>query len=390
MSDNVKFEQRLCADGSHQIAIATLNNIGSLNALTFNMLEQLHELLIHWRDDPSIVCVLLEGEGEKAFCAGGDVRAMHDVMSTQTKAQAQEFCTNYFTLEYQCDYLIHTYPKPIIAWGEGIVMGGGMGLFMGASHKVMTPSSRLAMPEVTIGLYPDVGGTWFLNQLDEGIGLFLGLTGVMVNASDAVDIRMADYILPAESRERLIETLQIQYWVKGSDNGAEENHGTVNDVLSLLSEHSANEVEDQKPSNQLIPFGSKIKKACEGNDLSNISREVLAIDSSAHPEAEAKWMSRAQQSHRLGSPISSHLCFRQIKEYQHLSLEQCFRLELGLSVSCGLLGEFQEGVRARLIDKDGEPVWLYKSIESVDSGVIDDLFMSLWEEDSHPLAKLGR
>ncbi|MGF1719001.1 enoyl-CoA hydratase/isomerase family protein [Vibrio kyushuensis] len=395
MSDNVKFEQRMCADGNHQIAIVTLDNPSSLNALTFDMLSQLHDLLLLWRDDPSIACVLLEGEGSKAFCAGGDVRAMHDVMSNETKALAQEFCTSYFTLEYQCDFLIHTYPKPVIGWGEGIVMGGGMGLFMGASHKVVTPNSRLAMPEVTIGLYPDVGGTWFLNRLDEGGGLFLGLTGVMVNASDAVDIRLADCMLLAESRTRLIETLQIQYWPKQHlsdvvDETLEESHNIVCDVLSLLSEHAAADIEEQSPAKQLMPFYAKIKAACQVGDVTDICEKISQIDIEGHTEQEAKWMARAQQSLRSGSPITAHLCYRQIMQYHALSLADCFRLELGLSVSCALLGEFQEGVRARLIDKDGEPRWLYTTIEEVDTGVIDDLFMSLWEPESHPLALLGK
>ncbi|MEZ8826061.1 enoyl-CoA hydratase/isomerase family protein [Vibrio amylolyticus] len=393
MTSQVRFEQRMCADGINQIAIATLDNPSSLNALTFEMLKQLHDLLLHWRDDPTIVCIVLEGEGEKAFCAGGDVRAMHDVMKNQSKTQIQAFCRDYFTLEYQCDYLIHTFPKPIVAWGQGIIMGGGMGLFMGASHKVVTSNSRLAMPEVSIGLFPDVGATWFLNQLDNGIGMFLGMTGTMVNASDAIEIRLADHLLLEDSRTTLIETLQIQYWPKessGENSIQDEYKSIVSDVLSLVSEHAASEIEALKPSLQLMPFYRQIQSACSSQHVRDVWQNITEIDTEGVEETALKWMERAKLTLTTGSPITAHLCFRQMTNYTELPLADCFRLELGLAINCALLGEFQEGVRARLIDKDGEPQWLYPTVDSVDIDVIDDLFMSLWQPDLHPLAQLDQ
>ena len=134
MTGRVIFEELKCRESGYKIGLATLDNTPSLNALTFNMLTQLNDMLIKWQDDDLIVSVFLDGAGDKAFCAGGDVRTMHNVMRDESKASAQDFCTSYFTLEYQCDYLIHTYRKPIIGWGDGIVMGGGVGLFMGVSQ----------------------------------------------------------------------------------------------------------------------------------------------------------------------------------------------------------------------------------------------------------------
>ncbi|MDW1632089.1 enoyl-CoA hydratase/isomerase family protein, partial [Vibrio sp. Y176] len=186
--------------------------------------------LIKWQHDPHVVCVVLSGAGEKAFCAGGDVRAMYHVMHNESKEATVEFCTKYFALEYECDYLIHTYNKPIIGWGEGIVMGGGMGLFMGTSHKVVTPISRLAMPEINIGLYPDVGGTWFLSQIDPEVGLFLGLTGALVNSSDAVTTGLADWLLLEEQYPTLLKELQKVPW---GTSGAKE---LVSALLALLEE----------------------------------------------------------------------------------------------------------------------------------------------------------
>ncbi|MGR5546659.1 enoyl-CoA hydratase/isomerase family protein [Vibrio sp. PNB22_2_2] len=374
MTGKVTLTEMQCMDGVHRIGIATLDNASSLNALTYDMLFQLNQQLIKWQDDPHLVCVILNGAGGKAFCAGGDVRTMYHVMHNESKEATAEFCTNYFALEYECDYLIHTYTKPIIGWGEGIVMGGGMGLFMGTSHRVVTPKSRLAMPEINIGLYPDVGGTWFLSQIDPEVGLFLGLTGAMVNSSDAVTIGLAEWLLLEEQYPALLEELQQVKW---GTAGAKE---LVSALLQLMEE----QVIDSKPTTQICPYLSQIKEACKGNDLELISQRILALESSN------QWLENAKQTFSAGSPITAHICFRQVKDYHRLLLADCFRLELTLSVRSALLGEFEEGVRSRLMDKDGAPKWMFNSITDVDERVIDGLFTSLWSDEEHPLAQLGK
>jgi enoyl-CoA hydratase/carnithine racemase len=373
MAGMVTITELECLDGIHRIGVATLDNVASLNALTYDMLAQLHDQLLKWKDDPHLVCVVLAGAGEKAFCAGGDVRSMYHVMHNENKDAIAEFCTRYFTLEYECDYLIHTYNKPVIGWGEGIVMGGGMGLFMGTSHKVVTPKSRLAMPEVNIGLYPDVGGTWFLSQIDPDVGLFLGLTGATVNSSDAVAIGLADWLLLEEHYPTLLKELQTLPW------GTESAQVLVDALLALLEE----EIIDSKPTTQICPCLEQIKEACKGFDLNLIGQRIMAMESTN------QWLENAKQSFAAGSPITAHICFRQVKEFHSLPLADCFRLELTLSVRGALLGEFKEGVRARLIDRDGEPNWMFKSVSEVDEDLIDTLFTSLWAKDEHPLAELG-
>ncbi|MGR5238108.1 enoyl-CoA hydratase/isomerase family protein [Vibrio alfacsensis] len=374
MTGKVTITEIECLDGVHRIGIATLDNTSSLNALTYDMLVQLNQQLIKWQDDPHLVCVILNGAGEKAFCAGGDVRTMYHVMHNKSKEATAEFCTNYFSLEYECDYLIHTYKKPIIGWGEGIIMGGGMGLFMGTSHRVVTPKSRLAMPEINIGLYPDVGGTWFLSQIDPEVGLFLGLTGAMVNSSDAVTIGLAEWLLLEEQYPALLEELKQVRWESG---GAAE---LVSALLQLMEE----QVIDSKPTTQICPCLAQIKEACKGDDLDLISKRILAM------EGSNQWLENAKQTFAAGSPITAHICFRQVKDYHRLLLADCFRLELTLSVRSALLGEFEEGVRSRLVEKDGAPKWMFNSVSEVDKGVIDDLFTSLWSEEEHPLAQLGK
>ncbi|MGF1755721.1 enoyl-CoA hydratase/isomerase family protein [Vibrio makurazakiensis] len=381
MAGKVNFELLNCHDGQHYIALATLDNPESLNALTYEMLEQLNRQLNLWQNDEKVVCVLLLGSGGKAFCAGGDVRTMYKVMNEQHHTKVRKFCTEYFSLEYQCDYLIHTYTKPILAWGEGIVMGGGMGLFMGASHKVVTPKSRLAMPEVTIGLFPDVGGTWFLNRLESGVGMFLGMTGAMLNASDAVELHLADYLVLEGHQSELFTQLQSTQWQ------AEEDHYSV---LSGLLEGFKSEASLHKPKHQMLSYLPQIEFACRGDDLALIRQSLLDIEASHGDESQAQWLENAQKSMLSGSPITAHILFRQIKLYHDLSLADCFRLELNLAVRSSVLGEFREGVRARLIDKCGEPNWIFESLYEVDNKVIDTLFNSLWSDENHPLSDLGK
>lgn len=376
-----------CVDGN-KIGVVELDNPASLNALTLDMLRQLKAKLEEWEDDERIVCVFLHGVGEKAFCAGGDVRTMYNMMRAASEREDQaeatkQFLTEYFTVEYGCDYLIHRYSKPVIVWGEGIIMGGGMGLYMGASHRVTTPTSRLAMPEISIGLYPDVGGTWFLNKLPDGIGMFLGLTGAQINATDALELGMSEHMLMPEQKQSVLEKLQGSNWVKGN-KGADGDLTLNKELVTEMLTGFADTAEPHRPVSYLRPYSSQIQLACKADDLVDTSRQIMSI------EGDSRWLERAKTTLEEGSPITANICFRQLTQYHHLSLEECFRLELSLSVHCGLLGEFQEGVRARLIDKCGQPDWLYTTLSEVDQSVIDSLFTPLWDESENPLATLGQ
>ncbi|MGF1727168.1 enoyl-CoA hydratase/isomerase family protein [Photobacterium nomapromontoriensis] len=396
MTATVNIRECLCDDG-HKIAIAELDNPTSLNALTYDMLAQLNEALTHWQHDDDIACVLIHGVGDKAFCAGGDVRAMYRILDkAQTSSAASPsssvqgdtvttmgYLTDYFTLEYRTDYLIHTYPKPVIVWGGGIVMGGGIGLYIGASHRVTTPSSRLAMPEISIGLYPDVGATWFLNHLPQGIGLFLGLTGVAVNATDALALAMTEHILLPEHKSRLLERLIQAHW--------EDNDPDI--IVTQLLDSFGHLATDSHPPSQLLPHLAAIQTACQYGSLDEICQHIEQLPpvkgaNAVNDVNSNQWLEQAKTTLREGSPISAHICYRQFTQFHNESLADCFRLELALSVRSSELGEFHEGVRARLIEKTGQPNWLYSDVSSVDSGVIEQLFTPLWADNEHPLQHL--
>src|SRR5262245_64922932 len=169
-----------------------------LNSLSLDMIDLLAERFAAWSADSGVALVVLEAAGEKAFSAGADLHRMHKTMvehhasARRDDLRGNEYAAAFFGREYRLDYRIHTYPKPVLCWGHGIVMGGGIGLMSGASHRVVTERSRLAMPEIGIGLYPDVGGTWVLGRMPGGLGLFLALTGASLDASDALLSGVAD------------------------------------------------------------------------------------------------------------------------------------------------------------------------------------------------------
>jgi len=374
MTQVVTFQEINSANGK-KIAVITLNSPKSLNALGMDMIALIYPKLQQWQTQDDIAAIFLQGEGEKAFCAGGDIVYMYNDIIAD-KGNYSPGVEKYFTTEYQLDYFIHTYNKPIIVWGNGIVMGGGLGLMVGGSHRVVTESSRIAMPEISIGLYPDVGGSYFLNQMPGNCGMFLGLTGASINAADAKYCHLADYFVASDNKNSLIEQLTQVNW----QESVEDNHERVSNLLVDFEKNSIN----QLPESKLSEHESLIEKITSYDNLTSIVDGILSV------ETEDKWFSRAQKSLKSGSSLSASLTFEQIQRGASLSLADCFRMELNLSVKSGQFGEFSEGVRALLIDKDYSPKWKFSSIESVDTKVIDWFFESKWSQEQHPLVNLDK
>lgn len=367
--------QELTAQNGKKIGVATLNSEKSLNALSLPMVESLLPQLQAWQADNSISMVLLQGAGDKAFCAGGDIRDLYKAMLAEPGTYAP-YVEEFFTKEYTLDYLIHTFGKPVLVWGNGIVMGGGLGLMAGASHRVVTATSRIAMPEMAIGLYPDVGASWFLNRMPAGCGLFLGLTGASINAADAKFIGLADNFLLHERKAALLEKLLTVKW---GDTVA-LNHQKLSDVLRAEED----QCRTQMPLSNIRPHQGDIESLAKPDQLATV------IDAINRMQGEDKWLQKAKESLAYGSPITAHIVFELLKLGQSKILADSFRLELGLSVQCGKLGEFTEGVRALLMDKDLTPNWQYKTVSDVPQSVIDELFRSPWSANEHPLRELGQ
>lgn len=370
MTDKL-FIKRIPAASGGDIGLLTLNKPQALNALDLDMAKALFEQLSDWQHDDSIALVVLTSEGDKAFCAGGDIVSMYQAMQAQ-QHQVPDFLADFFAREYQLDYLIHRYGKPVVVWGAGIVMGGGIGLLAGASHRILTPSSRLAMPEITIGLYPDVGASYFLPRAPGKTGLFLGLTGASVNATDGIYVGLGDYVLADDGFERFCDALESQHWVAGE----------VHDQLTALCTTFELAKADW-PQGKLSVWQHEIDKVL--GDCSSAPEAVKAI-LSCESNGDS-WFDRAKQGLTAGSPITMHLVWEQCKRGAELSLEACFQMELIMSCRCGESGEFAEGVRALLIDKDKQPRWLFNSVDDVPADVVATHFTSPWTVN--PLAGIG-
>jgi len=373
MTQVVTFQEINCDNGK-KIAIATLNSPKSLNALSGDMIDLLYPKLKLWQKQSDIVAVFLQGEGGKAFCAGGDIVHMYNEMQTN-KGDFSPGIEEYFTKEYQLDYLIHTFNKPFVVWGNGIVMGGGLGLMVGGSHRVVTENSRIAMPEISIGLYPDVGGSYFLNRMPNNCGLFLGITGASINANDAKYCHLADYFVANDNKDAFIEQLTQLDW----QDSITSNHEKLSSLLQGYEQNSTKLL----PESKLNEHKALIEKITCFDNLKDIMDSILTA------ECDDKWFSRAQKSLKHGSVLSASIAYQQLQVGKSLSLADCFRLELNLSVKSGQFGEFVEGIRALLIDKDNSPKWHFDSIEAVDKKVVDWFFESKWSKDEHPLASLG-
>src|SRR5690625_4663092 len=298
--------------GPEKVAMATLNRPDTLNGLTLEMCHELTRLLEQWEDDPTIAFVILRGAGERSFCAGGDLHSLYASMQENTERDAWNngYAREFFDVEYRLDYLIHRYGKPILCWGSGIVMGGGVGLMIGASHRVVTDTTRFAMPEISIGLFPDVGGTWMLSRLPDGIGMFMALTGAQLGASDCCLMGLADYTLPSDSFDALLSAINRRDWSSQPEaNDAE--------LRALLASSESAPASETRP---LQRHYAMIRHACGGTDFEKICNNIAAWSTHEDP-----WLQRAARTFSTGAPGSARLAFTLLHRVKLRSLADVFR-----------------------------------------------------------------
>lgn len=374
------FEELVAANGK-RIGVATLNVEKTLNAISLEMVDLLDAQLRAWAGDPQIAMVLLQAAGEKAFCAGGDLQGLYRTMLDQHASgqsadiKSNPYACDFFEREYRLDYLIHTYSKPILAWAHGIVMGGGIGLMAGASHRVVTEKSRLAMPEITIGLYPDVGGTWFLNRMPGQLGLFLALTGASFGAADAIFARLADYQLEHAQKAALLASLLRQPW------DGEQDDVLLTRVL-LAAEQQAKPAFAAAPT-PLRQHFELIHQLCSAPTLDEVVHNIVSL------QTDDGWLQKGIATLVAGSPASAWLSHALQKRALHMSLAEVFRLEYVVSLHCAAREDFAEGIRALIIDKDRQPKWQPASLAQVGKDWGNGFFDDPWAEKDHPLADLG-
>ena len=367
MTDLVLFSE-LAANDNKRIGQITLNSARTLNAINQEMIDAIYGQLQAWQGNPDITCIFMDAVEGKAFCAGGDVRSL----SRAVAEGDEQIPATFFEKEYRLDYLIHNYPKPVICWGNGIVMGGGLGLMAGADFRIVTDTSVLSMPEISIGLYPDVGGSWLLGHMPKGIGLFLALTGCRLNPADAMYLELSNRFVDHAFHDNVLESLQQADWQ------AEEANAVVYKVIEQYTENSAGWL----PYSKIREHRDLIIKMMGRPTLPEIMAELEQL------ETDCEWLQAARKTALTGSPLSATISYRQLQEARHMSLKEVFRSELVVSTNTVLKGDFCEGVRALLVDKDKNPVWRFASVNDIDPVELDALFASPWKAGNHPLQDL--
>jgi enoyl-CoA hydratase/carnithine racemase len=337
------------------VATVLLNRPQALNAFTLGMYRQFDPALHGWAKDPDIHAVLIEGAGDRAFCAGGDVRAVYE--AGKGIAGDRSFTSVFFAEEYRIISFIHQYPKPYIAILDGITMGGGAGVSVHGAYRVATEKTMFAMPETGIGLFPDVGATRFLNLCPGQIGRYLGLTGVRLGVADALYCRFATHFVPHERMPDLRAAFTGLVWQAGRERAQ------VEAVLARLNA-------DPGPP----PLAAK--RAAIDRCFAGDSVEAI-LDALQREAGDPQWAAETRALLLTKSPTSLRITLRQLILGQGLDLEDALRLEYRMTQHVMAAHDFYEGVRAALVDKDQKPCWQPASLAEIDDRVAEAYFAPL-------------
>ncbi|KAK0161194.1 hypothetical protein PV327_009691 [Microctonus hyperodae] len=321
-----------------------LNRPKALNALNLSMVNKIYPILKQWESTKKIV--VIKGAGERAFCAGGDVK--HLALSLNEPG-GEKVGADFFRGEYTLNHLIGTFKKPYVALINGITMGGGVGLSVHGKYRVATETTTFAMPETAIGLFPDVGGTNFLPKLKGKLGLYLGLTGHRLKGEDVKFAGIATHFIPSASINELIETLL------SPDN---------NDIDKILDDF---EVKNENNKFSLEKNLSQIDKCFSADTIEEI---IIKLK-----EDNSEFANIALENLRKMSPTSLKITKKALDKGKHLDLSECLKMEYRLAcAACTKNSDFHEGVRALLIDKDQNPSWNPKTLEQVTDEYVDSKF----------------
>ncbi|ERO59909.1 enoyl-CoA hydratase/isomerase family protein [Pseudomonas piscis] len=335
----------------NHIGHLTLNRPAGLNAITLSMVRTLQRQLDAWAQAPEIHAVVLRGTGEKAFCAGGDIRSLYD--SYKSGGTLHE---EFFVEEYALDLAIHHYRKPVLALMDGFVLGGGMGLVQGADLRVVTERSRLAMPEVAIGYFPDVGGSYFLSRIPGELGTYLGVSGVQIRAADALYCGLADWHLESDKLALLDQRLDRLQW----------SHSPLKDLQGLLAKLGVQALPDA-PLASLRPAIDHFFALPDVPAIVEQLRSVSVADSH-------EWALATADLLETRSPLAMAVTLEMLRQGRHLALEQCFALELHLDRQWFERGDLMEGVRALIIDKDKTPHWNPPTLAALEADRVASFF----------------
>ncbi len=346
MSAEVVQEGEVIVRRERALARITLNRPKALNALTLDMGVTITKLLRAWAADPAVGAVMLDGAGERAFCAGGDIRALYDAAKAKDPLPER-----FWSDEYHLDVLIARYPKPVIAVMDGLVMGGGVGLSAHAAHRVVTERSAVAMPEVGIGFFPDVGAAFLLARSPGYVGTYLMLTGERIGAADAIYCGLADISVASQRLAELPAALA--------------DCRTADDVRARLEAMSVS------PPPGKLPAAQPWIDGCYAADtVEDIIARLAASDVEDARAALATMLTK--------SPTSLKIALRNIRSaLSFAKVEQSFQQDYRIALACIAGHDFIEGIRATIVDKDRKPAWRPDAIEGVTADIVDRHFRSV-------------
>ncbi len=357
----------------NHVARITLNRPQALNALTFDMLKTLRGLFDAWSIDRTIHAVVSMGAGDKAYCAGGDVRGLYDSITGRGSSVHEAFFATEYTLNYQLHRFLKNCGKPYIAMMDGIVMGGGMGVSQGATLRIVGDRTKMAMPETKIGLFPDVGGTYFLSRATGATGLYLGLTSNVINGADAMHAKLADLYMSRDAQTQFLEGLDNVVW----------SANPLADVVRLAKQFSTSATE--MPASPLAALGTTLATHFSGKaHLSDI------IDSLLAEKHHADWAKKIAADLCLRSPTLLEVTKRQIEAGGQMHLADCLRMEYNMMMQVFDHSDVVEGIRALAIDKDNQPKWSPDNLHDVTPAMVDAYFAPRWPKENHPLAHLEK
>ena len=351
MSETLLRDDDLIVRSDGALRRITLNRPQALNAITLDMAVAMTALLREWQSDQKVDIVLLDGAGERGFCAGGDIRALYEAARSKTVSAADALPARFWATEYKLNVLIARYAKPIVAVMDGLVMGGGVGLSAHAAYRVVTERSAIAMPEVGIGFFPDVGASFLLARAPGHIGIYLALTGERVGAADALSCKLADIHVPVD---RLIELPAMLASCR--------SHGEVRAGLERLS---------ATPASARLSEEREWIDACYGGGA---LEEMIARLSACRAEGAQA----ALDVMRKASPTSLKVTLHNIRSAVTFDrVEQSFVQDYRIALACIAGHDFIEGIRAAIIDKDRNPRWRPDKIEAVTPEIVDRHFRSV-------------
>ena len=337
---------------SNSTIIITLNRERVLNALNLNMVRKISKNILDWKNDETVSGVLIKGAGDKAFCAGGDIVSVyHD------RSKGNNLSYDFFKEEYLLNYEISNFGKPWVSLLNGIAMGGGLGLSVHGSHRIISENTITAMPETAIGLFPDVGGGYFLSRMNSALGVFLALTGKSLDGQNSIFSGIGTHLL---------------------------ENSSVNDFtlkMIALSKYKKEDIDflikDFDKKNKIIPsLENEINFISRHFAKDNIKKIFHSLE-----EENDEWCKKQLDILKMKSPTSMGVATKQLEFSKKLNLKECLSMEFRICQSMMSKNDFYEGVRANLVDKDRKPNWEPKTVKELDELQIEDYFINLEEKE---------